>query len=124
MPATKSKDRRGVALSVRVSVENHERLVARAEADRESITRTVDRVLEMGFGEEHRLGGPTLYSIFRAAADIARSQCRAAGLTEDQFLRGEWADHPKLADRLADNFAALVRMTVSPHDLLAGEKRP
>src|SRR2546430_2630571 len=102
--------RRGVPLSVRITSEIHHKLVARAEADNKSITQTVERVLDLGFHEEQRLGGPSLYSLFLAATDIARSQAYAAGLSEEDFLKAKWAKDPKLVDRIADNFAGLVRM--------------
>jgi hypothetical protein len=114
MLTPKKIQRRGVPLSVRIRADLHDRLTARAAADEKSMTQTVERMLDLGFLEDRRLGGPSLISLFLAASEIARSQSYAAGLSEEEFQAAHWAKNPKLIERIAENFSGLVRMMADP----------
>ena len=77
--------------------------------------------LDQSFIEEQSLGGPSLHSVFLAAADMARSQSYAAGLNLEDFLKAKWVQNPELVEKIADNFADLVRMLAPPAKRPAGE---
>jgi hypothetical protein len=105
---------REAAATVDIKIRMKEPLRAKIEeaAKNHGVSMNAEMVsrLNNSFTEEQTLGGPSLLSLFLAAADIARSQSYAAGLNQEDFLKAKWVENPELVDRIADNFAALVRM--------------